>query len=121
MPLRFIDEVYANLIQDELVELEDFIPPRFLSSTTISKRNRWIKENNKQWIHELNRKYKLKCFGLRIVEEGEPKNELFIFISETIKEFIDKYPQYSQLIIDYDAFEEYLWNLKKELYENDND
>lgn len=116
MPLRCIDEVYVNLIQDELIELEDFVPPRFLTSTSVSKRNRWIKESNNQWIHELNRKYKRTCWGLTIVKEGEPKTELFIFISETIKEFIEKYLQYSQLINDWDVFGKRLWKLKKEVY-----
>lgn len=67
----FIDEVFLNLIQDELIELDDFVPPLFLTNYGISKRNHWIRENNKQNIINLNKEYKLESFGLDIVKEGE--------------------------------------------------
>ncbi len=112
----FIDEVFLNLIQDELIELDDFVPPLFLTNNGINKRNRWIRENNKQNIINLNKEYKLESFGLGIVNEGEFPIELYIFRYEAMKNFINKYPQYSQLIKDRDAFEKRLWELKKELY-----
>lgn len=112
----WVDEVYANLIGEELVTLDDFIPPMFTGASYILKRNLWLEENNKEDIILCNKEYKQELFRL----EYEPTCRT-IFIMETMLEFIDIYPQYSQLIKDINKFKMHLWDLKKELYENDND
>lgn len=107
----WVDEVFANLIGDELVTLDDFIPPMFVPARIIKKRNLWIKDNNKKDIILYNKEYHLNLFRL----EYEPTQRT-IFIMELMLEFVEAYPQYSDLIKDIDDFKRHLWNLKKELY-----
>lgn len=85
----WVDEVYANLISDELVSLDDFIPPSFIPASVIWKRNRGLKENGKKDFIHCNREYKHDLFRL----EYEPTQRT-IFIMELMLEFIEAYPQY---------------------------
>lgn len=107
----WVDEVYANLIGDELVTLDDFVPPSFIPASVLYKRNRWLKENNKKDIMKYNKEYKHELFRL---ENLHPHR--LIFIMELMLEFVESYPQYSDLLKDIDDFKKHLWNLKKELY-----
>lgn len=107
----WVDEVFANLIGDELVTLDDFIPPMFVPERIIKKRNLWIKDNNKNDLIRCNREYKHELFRL---EYNNTRRT--IFIMELMLEFVESYPQYSDLLKDIDDFKKHLWNLKKELY-----
>lgn len=105
----WVDEVFANLIGDELVTLDDFIPPMFVPERIIKKRNLWIKDNNKNDLIRCNREYKHELFRL---EYNNTRRT--IFIMELMLEFVESYPQYSDLLKDIDDFKKHLWNLKKE-------
>lgn len=107
----WVDEVYANLIGDELVTLDDFVPPMFIRGSYVLKRNRWLKENNKKDIMKCNKEYKHELFRLENLHLRK-----IIFIRELMLEFVESYPQYSDLLKDIDDFKKHLWNLKKELY-----
>lgn len=106
----WVDEVYANLIGDELVTLDDFIPPSFIPPMHLYKRNRWLKENNKNDIIKCNKEYKHELFRL----EYEPTKRT-IFIMELMIDFVEVYPQYSGLLKDINDFKKHLGNLKKEV------
>lgn len=107
----WVDEVFANLIGDELVTLDDFIPSMFVPERIIKKRNLWIKYNNKNDLIRCNREYKHELFRL---EYNNTRRT--VFIMELMLEFVESYPQYSDLLKDIDDFKKHLWNLKKELY-----
>ena len=104
----WVNEKYADLIGEELVTLDDFIPPCFITARFIVKRNRWLKENNKRDLIRSNREYKLGWFRL---ESGSNRT---IFDMETMLTFIEKYPGYSQLIKNPKEFNEHLQILYKE-------
>ena len=108
----WVDEAFANLKGDELVTIDDFIPPMFIREKYVLKRNLWLKKNNKRDIIECNREYKHDLF---LLEYNNTRRT--IFIMELMLEFIEAYPQYSGLLKDIDAFKKHLWNLKKELYD----
>lgn len=109
-PVReMIDIVYSNLINDELIYLEDFIPSEFLSDYAYKKRFSWI-YTEKPVLFEIWKLY------LEQRRNFDTTTEKVIFVMGEMKDFIDKHPQYSQLIKDPDAFEKRLWDLKKELY-----
>lgn len=111
----WVDEVYANLIGDELAVLDDFVPPMFIPASMLVKRNRWIRSNDKKIILLCNKEYKKELFRL------EESNERTIYIMQCMIDFIEDYPQYAGLLLDVDAFKKHLWELKKEVHESDND
>jgi hypothetical protein len=90
-PKGYIDEVYMNLIADELVQLDDFVPPEFIPLFSWEKRRKWLEDNDKQ---EIIRQQSL--YGSRWkVRYGDERS---LFEMETIKEFLEKYPKYSKLV-----------------------
>ncbi len=105
-----VDDFYRILFKKELIRLDDFVPPQFLSPNAKTERERWLKENDNQKIIEYNREYEEEYFNtkeLRIPHD--------FFVIDVMKNFISKYPEYSQLISDYNAFNQYYEKLKKEL------
>ena len=112
-PVRdMVDKVYRILKNDELIYLEDFVPPLFLSNYAYSKREEWIIENEKFLLNDLDIYHNEEILDCGTV------NEKIICTMKQMKEFIKNYPQYSKLIIDSDAFEEYYEKLEKELEEH---
>ena len=110
-PVReMIDMVYSNLINDELIYLDDFIPSEFLSDYAYEKRFSWI-YTEKPVLFEIWKLY------LEQRRSFDSTTERVIFIMTEMKDFVDTHPKFVQLIRDYDGFEKYLWNLKKELYD----
>ena len=96
-----IDMVYSNLINEELIYLDDFVPEEFLSDYAFKKRYKWLTENGKVNILERNYAYNMERYKI------DDLNERLLNIMFELDEFIEKYPQYSQLIPDYDAFVKY--------------
>lgn len=107
---NMVDNVYTSLINEELIYLDDFIPPEFLSDYAFKKRFQWM-DNEKPVLFEILNLYLEQCYNFDTVIES------VIFVMGEMKEFIDKHPQYSQLIPDYDAFVKYGDKLIKELGE----
>ena len=56
--LIYIDEDYLYSIIDELITLDDFVPPSLIPIDKITERNNWLKNNDKQVIMHMNRLYK---------------------------------------------------------------
>ena len=98
---NMVDKVYSILISEELIYLDDFVPKEFLSDYTYKKRNKWLNENNKLKILELNHNYNIGRYKIKDL------NKRLLSIMFEWDDFIEKYPQYSQLIPEYDAFEKY--------------
>ena len=71
-----------------------------------------LKENNKKDIMKCNKEYKHELFRLENLHLRK-----IIFIRELMLEFVEAYPQYSDLLKDIDDFKRHLWKLKKELYD----
>ena len=106
---NMVDKVYSNLINEELIFLDDFIPPIFLSEYAISKRMlRFLEEENVE-LTELDWRYHEELFNSDSIKES------VLFVIGEMVYFLEKYPQYSQLIPDYDAFVKYREKLLKEL------
>ena len=97
----FVDEVYRALISDEITVIDDFVPWSFLSINGVGKRNKWLKENNKKKLIEINKIYKRELRRL-------PSPEDQILKMEEMKFFIRDYPQFSGLIKDPIEFDKHL-------------
>lgn len=105
---NMVDKVYSNLLNDDLINLDDHVPSEFLSEYAYTKRF-WLVYTEKQDIFELENSYRIKLDSFDNIVEA------VIFVMEEMENFIAKYPQYSQLIFDYNAFNQYYEKLKKEL------
>ena len=53
---KLVDQVAVLMFGDELAELDDFVPPIFLSIYSMLKRKRWINENNMVEIKKRNKR-----------------------------------------------------------------
>ena len=105
---KLVDQVAVIAFGDELAELDDFVPPIFLSIYSMLKRKRWINEKNMVEIKKRNKEY----FNERISLLKSSHDKYHIFIMETMLEFVDKYPHFSRLIKDYSAFNDILYKMK---------
>lgn len=105
---KLVDQVAVIAFGDELAELDDFVPPIFLSIYSMLKRKRWINEKNMVEIKKRNKEY----FNERISLLKSSHDKCHIFIMETMLEFVDKYPHFSRLIKDYSAFNDILYKMK---------
>lgn len=105
-PKEHIDEVYMNLIADELVRLDDFVPPKFIPLFSWEKRRKWLEDNDRQDIIKQQSFYASRTK----VRYGDERS---LFEMETIKEFLEKYPKYSKLV--YADFYKALRKLQKEV------
>ncbi|WP_048812326.1 hypothetical protein [Methanobrevibacter ruminantium] len=102
-----VDDVYSCQINDDLINLDDFVPFEFLSEYAYKKRF-WLTYNEKPDIFELETSYRDKIYSFDSVTES------VIFVMDEMKNFIDKYPQYSRLIPDYSSFIKYKEKLIEE-------
>ena len=105
---NMVDKVYSSLINEELIYLDDFIPPEFLSDYAYKKRFQWM-ISEKLVLFEMLNLYLEQCYNFDTVTES------VVFVMGEMKDFIDKHPQYSRLIPDYDAFVKYEEKLIGEL------
>ena len=105
-----IDEVYPFLIADDLINLEDYVPPVFLTDNAREKRRDRLSENGPTWLYELE-----ESSSGDLWKSKKEVIESVLNIMFEMDDFIEKYPQYSRLIPDYNAFSKYGEKLIEEL------
>lgn len=108
---QMVDKVYSNLINEDLIYLDDYVPRLFLSDYASEKREKHLLAKYHSFdIPEFD--------SMSDKFEMENMDEAMLKIMFELDDFIEKYPQYSQLIPDYDAFVKYgdeiIGKLKKE-------
>lgn len=96
-----IDDVYSNLINDELINLDDYVPSEFLSDYARDKREDRLLQEGVSWLYEL------EGNQLGKILSSDNLDKAILKIMFEMDDFIKKYPQYSKLIPDYDAFVRY--------------
>lgn len=97
---QMVDKVYSNLINDDLIYLDDYVPQVFLSDYAYEKRHeRLLAKYNTYDIPEFR--------SMSNKFEMENMDEAMLEIMFEMSDFIEEYPQYSKLIPDYDAFVRY--------------
>lgn len=109
--MDYLNEEYIQSIANELITLDDFIPFTLLPTQTFYERSIWLEKNNKKELIKLNRKYKI---SFRTTYEIWSARDHLIWVMEHDKEFVEKHPEYSDMISNRDKFEQELIRLKKE-------
>lgn len=98
---QMVDKVYSNLINDELIGLNDYVPSLFLSDYAYEKRKEHLMKNGPSWL------YDIESTSMSDKFEMENMDKTILNIMFEMDDFLEKYPQYYQLIPDYAAFEKY--------------